>query len=138
MEVLTAYVRETHPVATAIATGGAPWGGYLSPDEWEELSKQWPRSSPLATDIQAVLTVIGRRTPIARAGEAPWLDLRDTDLRGAALEGAHLERVWLRNVNLKEALLQAAHLPGGQDRRKPIWRGHALRERIWNPRACRR
>jgi hypothetical protein len=96
MEVLTAYVRET-----------APW----SPEEAQPVHK-------LGADIQAILTVLGRRTYI-KEEEKP-LNLTNINLRGADLTGAHLEQADLRGANLEladiegaqleQALLRAAHL----------------------------
>jgi len=98
MEVLTAYVRET-----------APW----SPEEAQPVHK-------LGADIQAILTVLRRRTYI-KEEEKP-LNLTNINLRGADLTGAHLEQADLRGANLEladiegaqleQALLRAAHLEG--------------------------
>jgi hypothetical protein len=88
MEVLTAYVREN-----------AAWS-----DERDTPSQ----SVPLATDIQAVLTVLSRRTREWDEGRS--LDLQRTDLRRAHLEGAHLERTNLFAAHLEGAMLTGAHL----------------------------
>jgi len=91
MEVLTAYVREH-----------APWKGNTQtqqdqpPDPEvptsEDISQQEePQSRPRPdTDIQAILTVIGRRTRWDGEGEDQFLDLHGTDLRAADLHRAHL------------------------------------------------
>jgi hypothetical protein len=109
MEVLTAYVREK-----------APW----KEEEQHSLSKQQPTQNTqpapkLAADIQAVLTVLGRRTRTFRQGESERLNLGYTDLRGAVLrdaqlQEAHLERAQLQGANLARALLQGARLDGAQ------------------------
>lgn len=89
IEVLCAYVREH-----------AAW------------QADTPPPSRLATDIQAVLTVLGRR-PAPNADVAPVrLDLRRTDLRGADLNGVHLEHANLFEAHLENATLQAARLAG--------------------------
>ncbi len=65
------------------------------------------RSPKLPDDIQAALTVIGRRDwnlPIQA------LDLSNTDLRGANLNRANLQRVNLDGANLQEVSLIAANL----------------------------
>jgi Pentapeptide repeats (8 copies) len=100
VEVLTAYVREH-----------APWKGAeqcsqeeISPSE-SQPTQNTPSPPKLAADIQAILTMLGRRTRTFDQGESEWLDLRDTDLRGAVLGGAHLE----------EAVLGGAHLEGAED-----------------------
>jgi hypothetical protein len=88
MEILTAYVREH-----------APW------------KEEEQRSQPmLAPDIQAILTVLGRRTRTYRKGEDHRLDLARTDLCAARLAGTHLEGVYLADTHLERALLTGAHL----------------------------
>ncbi|MDA2814391.1 pentapeptide repeat-containing protein [Nocardiopsis sp. RSe5-2] len=84
VEVLSAFVRETSP----------------APDTPQEPRKR------LGTDVQAALTVLGRRPP--REETAP-LDLHATDLRGADLTNARLHR-----ANLSAALLGGANLSGAR------------------------
>jgi hypothetical protein len=91
MEVLTAYVRENAP---------------RKPTASEPTNKEPP--APLA-DIQAILTVLGRRKKAGQEGDVV-LDLSMTDLRGARLEGAHLQRAVLQRANLERARLERAHL----------------------------
>ena len=67
-----------------------------------------PRQARPPADIQAALTVLGRRRRVAEQEVA--LDLQHTDLRGADLNGSHLERAVLRGAHLESASLQAAHL----------------------------
>jgi hypothetical protein len=97
MEVLTAYVREH-----------APWPAGQTTEE----SFQHPQSIPTpAPDIQAILTVLGRRTRwYGKDGEEKRLDLRKTDLRRADLRGAHLEGTILISAHLEAADLRDAHL----------------------------
>src|SRR5215467_13025235 len=105
MEVLTAYVRE-HAQWTEAKPGS------------EESSDE---ARP-AVDIQAVLTVLSRRSQWYQNGELQCLDLRQTDLRranlpaahleGASFGGAHLERAYLGGAHLEGANLFAAHLEG--------------------------
>jgi hypothetical protein len=96
METLTAYVRENAP---------------------------WPRKEPssavydLATDIQTILTVLGRRKYNYSQGEKKCLDLTDTDLRLANLDRAHLERALLHGANLQGTFLWGTHLEGTKLRR---------------------
>jgi hypothetical protein len=87
MEVLCAYLRER-----------AAWdAGHAQP----------PR---LPTDVQAVLTVLGRRT-LAHEEQTPFrLDLRRTDLRGADLNGVNLDRAQLFEAHLEAATMQATRL----------------------------
>jgi hypothetical protein len=91
MEVLTAYVRERSP----------------APKEAEDDKRQGPE--PVATDIQAILTVIGRRR-VKFDPPGQDLDLRGTSLRGANLSGANLARAYLRRTNLSRANLFRADL----------------------------
>jgi hypothetical protein len=90
MEVLTAYVRDK-----------APWPTEEPPEGGQEP----PQPTRPPTDIQAVLTTLGRR-----AHPLPRLDLTDTNLRGANLEGADFEGANLRGANLEEAILWRANL----------------------------
>lgn len=87
-EVLTAFVRER-----------APWPPLAEPRPAEEIPP----------DIQAVLTVLGRRDE-ERSLAAPRLDLSATDLRGSDLRGANLQRVLLNKSSLAEAHVERAHL----------------------------
>jgi uncharacterized protein YjbI with pentapeptide repeats len=109
MEVLTAYVREN-----------APWTekehdlqAKISPSETQLTQNNQPSSKP-STDIQAVLTVLGRRRDWTyKNREDLPLDLSETDLRGADLKDAHLEGGNLWGVHLEKANLRGAHLEGG-------------------------
>jgi uncharacterized protein YjbI with pentapeptide repeats len=101
VEVLTAYVREHSPAARdlqATASASSPDGATTSVE------------ARLATDVQAVLTVLGRR-PAERDEQGP-LDLRETDLRGADLEGANLRDADLARADLRDADLKGADLRG--------------------------
>jgi hypothetical protein len=95
MEVLTAYVRQH-----------AAWKN----DPQEETPEG--QSKPPAPDIQAILTVLGRRVRTFERRKDQRLDLRATDLRGAALAGAHLEGAFLWRANLEKADLPQADLKG--------------------------
>jgi uncharacterized protein YjbI with pentapeptide repeats len=120
-EVLTAFVREHSPwlknqPPKAVET---PVDHQPSPEEesnfFEDFSEDtyppMPLLSPsLAVDIQAILTVLGRRLQIYGKGEHFPLDMRRTDLRRANLAGAHLEGVILSAAHLDEANLADAHL----------------------------
>ena len=100
-ELLTAYVRHN-----------APW----RPGQ-PALGEGTPR-----TDIQAILTVLGRDEPPEAFNQRHKLDLRNTDLRGAEfwdarLEwtdfwGAHLEGAKFWGACLRHAKLDHAHLAG--------------------------
>jgi uncharacterized protein YjbI with pentapeptide repeats len=97
MEILTAYVREH-----------APWEG----EKEQNNQLLWGVRPKLAADIQAILTVIGRRTRTYGKGEDHPLNLTCTDLRGAQLWEAHLEGAFLSKSCLDRAILAWSHLEG--------------------------
>lgn len=109
VEVLSAYVRENAQV-------GPDWPAWRMMRA-EEASTVRPEADALdrlraPADIQAILTVLGRRTHSEAAGDPP-VDLRDTDLRHANLselhfEGAILDGANLAHVNLMDAVLDRA------------------------------
>lgn len=88
MELLCTYVRENSP--------------------WIDGAK--PQERPPA-DIQAILTVIGRRNlQHDDKTERRPINLAGADLRGAQLSNAHLEKSFLAGAHLEEANLIGAHL----------------------------
>ena len=89
MAVLTAYVREN------------------APRQDEEPPKAAARP---ATDIQAILTVLGRRETTGKNKSNDRLDLRQTQLVGANLYNADLVGAELYNANLAWAFLSEARL----------------------------
>ncbi len=93
MEVLTTYVR-TH-----------------SPRKDEEKLEQG-QAPTLDPEIQAILTVIGRRSGYHSDVEYGPIDLNGTDLRTAFLLEANLENANLQGANLHGANLQGAKLGG--------------------------
>jgi uncharacterized protein YjbI with pentapeptide repeats len=97
MEVLTAYVRENAPLEVF---DDAPEGCA------ERLVVPLPHKPP--TDIQAILTVLSRRT--RTQGEYLPLDMRATFLQGADLYNARFDRALLSHANLQEASLFNANL----------------------------
>ena len=84
MQVFCSYVRETTKRA-----------------KWE----------PVAPEVQAILTMIGRRT-VEHETEDDLIDLRDAFLPGVNLRGAQLERVRLDGANLSRANFESALLSG--------------------------
>lgn len=111
MEILTAYVREhaqwDPPPADEQPAADEPRPALL-PDPGSGDDDKPPR---LATDIQAVLTILKRR----QANYDPsWegLDLCNTDLRGANLYKATLQRANFSKANLQRAYLSMATLQG--------------------------
>jgi hypothetical protein len=107
MEVLTAYVREN-----------APWPPTQPKDAPSSKGDQLLRKDPSAkpdADIQAILTVLGRRTPTTGEDEyqprlLSKLNLGETDLRGADLLGAGLQGADLMAAQLQGARLVRADL----------------------------
>lgn len=108
MEVLTAYVRENAPASdkTPPKPSSRLLPGFLFPIKIGEYPK---------TDIQAVLTVLGRTAiPFAQKGEKPSLDLRGTELADADLTGACFQgaKLLLYKANLQRAFFLQANLQG--------------------------
>jgi Pentapeptide repeats (8 copies) len=104
MEVLTAYIRENARKQAELPKDIPAEQDHLSPPG--TVQGRWPR---LATDIQAVLTVLGRRDRTYEK-EDQCLYLNGMDLRGAHLRGAHLERACFWGTHLDTADLEQAHL----------------------------
>jgi hypothetical protein len=122
MEILTAYVREHTPWEPE---DGEPWEEQGSQDEIS-------RIPPLAIDIQAILTVLGRRTRTYGKGEDQRLDLSYTDLHEVDLCGVNLVEANLSCANFREAVLDGADLRGADlfdsVLRSADWRGAQLQE----------
>jgi hypothetical protein len=100
MEVLTAFVREQAPAKN------------LPPDKTsgEKETKESPHERKLPSDIQAILTVIGRRTRTFGNGETQRLYLRHANLQEADLREAQLQ-----GADLKGAQLQGADFEGAKN-----------------------
>ena len=119
METLTTYVREHAPWPPKKNTQET---GFILPPQTEQRQKQalnkpddGPESEIIPApepDIQAILTVLRRRTRHFGNGEVERLDLHQKDLRKGDLHGAHLEGASLREAHLEGAYLQGAHLEG--------------------------
>lgn len=109
MEILTAYVRENAP---------------LDPD------RPYTEGETPRTDIQAILTVLGRRRTgptREKAGQRLSLSqcrLCGVDLSNLSLEGINLDEADLRSANLIHANLQHATLVGGDLRRANLARAN--------------
>jgi Pentapeptide repeats (8 copies) len=106
MEILTAFVREH-----------ARWED--EDFDQQTVARLYRAEKPMIprTDIAAILTVIGRRTPRQWELEPDVFDLRrlnlqSTNLRGAGLAAAQLERANLQGAHLERANLVGAHLEG--------------------------
>jgi hypothetical protein len=96
MEVLSAFVREKPPLKEDLE------------DKKAEGEQPLPK---LRTDVQAALTVIGRRNP-EKDPENQKLNLSKADIAGANLRKANLQRALLYETNLLGASLSEANLQG--------------------------
>jgi uncharacterized protein YjbI with pentapeptide repeats len=103
VEVLTAFVRDR-----------APWPPRRPDQPGEDTPiNEVPPLRARAMDVQAALTVLGRRKPPidpAQQLDLTAMDLRGVDLRHAKLQGAELFQARLQGGMLLEADLQDAHL----------------------------
>ena len=90
MEVLTAYVREHAPWSPS-SEEPEPSEGEAAANTPRATEDPSRRPTTPTTDVQAALTVIGRRELDHGKYAYRHLDLALTDLRGAKLEGAKLE-----------------------------------------------
>jgi hypothetical protein len=96
IEILTAYIREH-----TRSSDNEPPDGEVQP----AIARK-----RVATDVQAALTVLGRRSRANDPSE-PWrVDLDGSHLEGAILHGAHLEGADLHDAHLERANLYEAHL----------------------------
>ena len=105
MEVLTSYVRENSSL---------PLGLKQYPKnerEWEDRQKKLEGLKEVSIDVQAVLTVIGRRED-PKFGRDESIDLSLTNLQGANLRNANLQNSYLMGVNLQNSSLWGANLQG--------------------------
>jgi uncharacterized protein YjbI with pentapeptide repeats len=100
IEVLLSFVRANAPITTASETAN---------------------DSRLPADIQAILTVLGRRADVY---EPKYIDLSRVNLRKAGLAYARLPRVDFERSRLEEARFIEAHMPEANFT-------HAHLERAW-------
>ncbi|HIK03118.1 MAG TPA: pentapeptide repeat-containing protein [Trichormus sp. M33_DOE_039] len=109
MEILTAFVRENADLQEE-ENKDEDSATYLSKYKNNEHSTtiEFPK---IRRDIQAALTVIGRRNS-QQDDSTKKLDLRSTNLRRADLLGTDLQRVDLRGADLRGADLRSCNLSG--------------------------
>jgi uncharacterized protein YjbI with pentapeptide repeats len=105
MEVLTTYVRKNSPGDTFEIEID-----YNSMDI-KKFKNRKSELSEITLDIQAILTVIGRRK-YTYSSEIEYINLSETNLSRSNLIDAHLEEADLRLTNLKEAKLHYTNLDG--------------------------
>ena len=107
MEVLTAYVRQHTPWRPEEAQQDAA----VQKKSEDSTGKSEPSEVPgFAADIQAIMTVIRRRTRSFDNGEPDFLHLHETNLSGADLFQANLSGAHLYKANHFKANLERAHL----------------------------
>ncbi|MBN3906714.1 MAG: pentapeptide repeat-containing protein [Nostoc sp. NMS1] len=118
MEILTAFVRENAPIQqvkveqqkpeySPDAYSGRRRGGSRPTQQLEQnLHEEFPI---IRTDIQAALTVIGRRNLLEDPKDQK-LDLRHIDIRRADLLGVNLQQADLRGSDLSGSDLRGADL----------------------------
>ena len=97
VEVLTAFVRE-NASWTGPSAESAPTTGLIEPT---------PR---LRADVQAILTVLGRRNVTHEANQDRWVDLRKADLRNSNLSAAKMENSIFTECCMELAFLGNARL----------------------------
>jgi len=137
IEVLTSYIRDTSLEEKSTFKPSKPKSKIKKPDsdnnniektfveKIEEIEQEHMERLEITvtTDIQAALTVIGRRNS-KRDPQDKVIDLRFTDIRRANLknanlsyanlEGAKILQAQLENANLSSANLQKADLSGAK------------------------
>jgi len=131
MEVLTAFVREQ---SSRSQVSGQP-SNDLKVSSHKKNSRPLEQDRP--TDIQAAITVLGRRTRYFQYGEDKRLDLFQANLRkmdfsqghweGVNFARAHLEGAILTEAHLEGAILTEARLEGGDPWRGPLGGGESER-----------
>jgi hypothetical protein len=113
MEVLTAYVRQHAPWRPEGAQQvGEEAAVEKKSEEDSSGESETPEAPAPAADIQAILTVIRRRTRTLGHGEPERLGLGETNLSRAVLDGANLSGADLVGANFSEAVLRGANLSG--------------------------
>ena len=146
METLTTYAREHAPLRP---TENTQETGFIRPPQTAQRQQAPnkpddgldPETIPVPEpDIQAILTVIRRRTRHYGNGEVERLALHETDLRRGNLGEAHLERAYLGGAHLEgadlgethleEAVLFGAHLEGADLEGANLWGAHLDEEQI--------
>jgi hypothetical protein len=114
MEVLTAYVRQNAPAPARDTTKQEQEKDTRDTTKENEEPEIANAKKP-ATEIQAILTVLGRRKRDSkRKDKGKYLNLSNSDLCGVDLLGAHLDEALFIGANLDRASFDWAHLGGAR------------------------
>lgn len=113
MEVLTAFIRENSSLTKSEKNNLDESSDENSDKPTDKEEEKIPEKTTPNTDVQAILTVIGRRKwEVAGRIDLSGVDLSRADLRGADLREADLSRATLYGVNLRGADLSMSTLSG--------------------------
>ncbi|HEX7721901.1 MAG TPA: pentapeptide repeat-containing protein [Pyrinomonadaceae bacterium] len=107
IEVLSAYVRDT---ASLVPHDGSQLTN--TPEERRPKFRELPETpDPLVmrADLQAILTVIGRRQPTINEGQ---IHLHQADLQRADLQNGNFRKVCLAHADLRKAKLTGSDFSG--------------------------
>ncbi|MFN6568879.1 pentapeptide repeat-containing protein [Dendronalium sp. ChiSLP03b] len=147
MEILTAFVRENAPIRDEAQQKEEDlqpkyWSRQRTREQLTQLPETnvYEASPKIRRDIQAALTVIGRRNSEIEQ-ETQKLDLRNTDIRRADLLGANLQRADLRGCDLCEADLRScdlygADLEGAKLVRSALYEANLLKANLRGAKLC--
>jgi uncharacterized protein YjbI with pentapeptide repeats len=121
VEILSAFIREKCPLDdVAQLTGNS---GKTSLEEQSEQKTSVPTYKKVGVDIQAAMTVLGRRKveqdpPDKRIDlrnvSLPLIEIQKASLSGVNLSGANLSGASLNGANLSDANLRNANLSGAR------------------------
>jgi hypothetical protein len=104
MEILTAYARKNSIVDSRLKENSMTSKVISMVIQTNKnAKKEYSKERNIPLDIQAILTVIGRRKNYLNYGESNHLNLEMAYLQGADLKDAHLEGANLIDVHLKQA-----------------------------------
>lgn len=113
MEIFTAYVRKNSCVDSRLKEKSkAIKDMSVDIQTNENTKKEFSKTKQIPFDIQAILTVIGRRKNSLNHRESNCLNLEMTCLQGADLTDTYYEGANFRNTYLEGAFLIDSHLGG--------------------------
>ena len=113
MEILTAYVRKNSIVDSRLKENSMTSRVMSMVIQTNKnANKEYSKERKIPLDIQAILTVIGRRKNYLNYRESNHLNLEMAYLQGADLKDAHLEGACLKGAHLEEADLTGTNFEG--------------------------